>query len=515
VTSHGDKIYSRLSLLFFALMLLVGLLNFREYGISWDEPMQRDMGNLCYDYVTGRSNELFNIQNKYHNATWEFIDVLPERLLGLTSYRDIYYSRHLLNFLAFWIASVFFYRMGILLFRHRGWALLAVVMLYVSPRIFAHAFYNSKDLPFLSFFIISVYAGLLFIRRPGWKNMILLSLVSGALFGMRILGILVPFLIGGFFILNILTRNLSWRSLRYLAGYAVLYPLCMYIFLPVLWPDPLFHFREAFSMHSHFPYDDPVLFLGQYRNPQHLPWYYVPVWIAISVPLLWQIMFATGVCMAAVRTVRNYFGFLKEEWGILLCGVWFFVPWLMVVLLNSHIYDEWRHLFFIYPAFILIGVFGTRCIMSVFRKYGGARLRFVLHGAFYLLLTWQLLVTTVFMVRYNPHQYVYFNFLAGKRELIHQRFEMDYWGLSYRQAWEYLFTHMPAGQVAVEWQNNAGEFNLLWFGERDLRNIRHVDYLTCEYFLTNYRWYPEYPNYTKKFYSLKVDGMEIMTIFKK
>ena len=34
---------------------------------------------------------------------------------------------------------------------------LGSLFLILSPRIFAHSFYNSKDLAFLSFFIISIY----------------------------------------------------------------------------------------------------------------------------------------------------------------------------------------------------------------------------------------------------------------------------------------------------------------------------------------------------------------------
>lgn len=510
---RSDGLYGRVAWVFLTLVLIIGCTATGRYGISWDEPMQRDMGNLCYDYVTGRSDSLFQIQNKYHNATWEFINVLPERLLGLKDMGDIYYSRHLLNFLVFWLASVYFYRLAVRIFRHKGWALLAVVMLYLTPRIVAHAFYNSKDLPFLSFFVLSVYAGYRFIERPGWSRLIWLSIVSGMLFGMRILGIILPFLVGGFFILNLFTGNLRRRDLRYLIGYAVLYPVCLYIFLPVLWPDPVFHFRQAFDMHSHFPYEDPILFMGQYVKPQDIPWYYVPVWMAITLPILWQLMFVVGILVALALTVWRHYHFLRDNWGIALSGLWLFMPWLMVVVLHSHIYDEWRHLFFTYPAFVLVGVFGARAVEESTRKYFGPRLRFVTHGFLYLLLCWQVLVTGVYMVRSHPHQYMYFNFLAGDRNTIHKRYEMDYWGLSYRQAWEYFFRHLPADKVDVEWQNNPGEYNLYWFGAEQRRHIRHVNYLQCQYFLTNYRWYPEYEGYREKFYSLKVDGIEIMTIF--
>ena len=40
------------------------------------------------------------------------------------------------------------------------------------------------------------------------------------------------------------------------------------------------------------------------------------------------------------------------------------------------------------------------------------------------------------MIKDHPHQNVYFNFLAGKN--IQTKFELDYWGLSNKQALEYI-----------------------------------------------------------------------------
>ena len=35
------------------------------------------------------------------------------------------------------------------------------------------------------------------------------------------------------------------------------------------------------------------------------------------------------------------------------------------------------------------------------------------------------------MIKIHPYQYAYFNFLAGKD--FNKKFEMDYWGLSYKE----------------------------------------------------------------------------------
>lgn len=501
-------------ILFFTVLLLIGFFISDDYGISWDEPMQRDMGNLCYDYVTKSNSEFFSIQNKYHNSTWEFLNVLPERVLNLKTYKAIYTSRHFSNFLIFWVAGIFFYKLLLEYFQKQHHALLGVLMLFLSPRFFAHSFFNSKDIPLLSFFLISVYLGIRFIKKPQIVNVIFLSILCGMTFGMRILGILLPFLISFFFLVNIFTRNLPVKSIKWLIFYWLLYPVCVYVFVPVLWPDPIFHFKQAFLMHSHFPYSDPVLFMGKYVLPSDLPWYYVPVWIGISTPILWILFFIAGLIAAAYNKTHGLYQFLKNNWIVLFAGVWFFLPWVMILILKSHLYDEWRHLYFTYPAFIFIAVFGLQKFIDFISNYAGKRLQFISQSFIVMIFLWQFVVTFGFMIRNHPHQHVYFNFLAGKSTNVHLKYEMDYWGLSYRKAWEYLLDIHQNESIDVEWQNNPGLFNLLWFNDDQISSINHSDYLSCEYFITNYRWYPTYDNYNDKIYSLMVDGMEIMTIFK-
>lgn len=502
---ENANIQRLMPLVLLAVVLLLGIMNFKKYGISWDEPMQRDMGLLCYDYVSGVSNEFFSIQNKYHNSTWELFNVLPEKWLNLTDGRSIYYSRHLLNFIIYWVGLVFLYRLG-RLFTGDSWlACLGVLIFVLTPRIFAHGFYNSKDIPFLSFFLMSMYYAIRFVQKPGFPMLTPLLLASGAVFGMRILGIMIPFFMLLFAFFYGLSNRKVFAQWRWFLAYLLLYPLAVFILVPVLWPDPVFHFREAFSMMSHFPYDDPVLFQGEYIKPADLPWYYVPVWVGISVPLFWVFLFLSASIVSfylllfrrtRIKQLYSYF---------LLFLVWSWLPWLMVVLMGSHIYDEWRHLFFVYPAMIMLILGMLKFLFSLKLKW-----QIFFRTGFYIIFLWQSLVTLLFMVRNNPYQYVYFNPLAGKN--IHLRYEMDYWGLSYRQAWEYLIYQYPESSVDVQFETPPGEYNLAWFTASELKKLHFVDYLSCRYFVTNYRFHPVY-SHTEKIFTIKVDGLEIMTIF--
>ena len=71
--------------------------------------------------------------------------------------QTIYWRRHQLTF-AFFAFSVFiFFLIGKKIFKDWKIGLLGSLFLIISPRIFAHSFYNPKDIPFLSAYIIAIY----------------------------------------------------------------------------------------------------------------------------------------------------------------------------------------------------------------------------------------------------------------------------------------------------------------------------------------------------------------------
>ncbi|MBA2406462.1 MAG: hypothetical protein H0V65_00495 [Chitinophagales bacterium] len=62
---------------------LVGIILFDYYGISWDEPIQRKLGNANWNYMTHEDDSLFHLINKYQGPFAEFMEVLPEKIFQL------------------------------------------------------------------------------------------------------------------------------------------------------------------------------------------------------------------------------------------------------------------------------------------------------------------------------------------------------------------------------------------------------------------------------------------------
>ena len=125
------------------------------------------------------------------------------------------------------------------------------LLLVLSPRIFANAFYNSKDIPFLSMYIIAVFTLLCFLEKKTFPRALIHALVCGILIDIRILGVMVPFFTFVFIFMDLVTGfRTKDGSLRRTALSFTVYIGCLagftILFWPVLWDGPVHHFLRAF-----------------------------------------------------------------------------------------------------------------------------------------------------------------------------------------------------------------------------------------------------------------------------
>jgi len=126
-----------------------------------------------------------------------------------------------------------------------------------------------------------------------------------------------------------------------------------------------------------------------------------------------------------------------------------------------------------------------------------------------------LLPVGLFMVKNHPFEMVYFNRLAGKNlARAASRFEMDYWGLSYRRGLEYILKHEPAETIKIRAENFPGEFNALILPRKERKRLVFVPKGAgqARYFVTNFRMHPQgYP--LEEVYAVRVGGAKIMAVY--
>jgi len=522
-------------LAFFISLLAIGVSIYKDFGVPTDDPAQAQIAVWNHRYIFKGDPTLLTFKDRYYGATFE----LP--LLWIQSRfanPNKLFTRHFILYLAFLVSLVILYFLSRRLFRNPWWGLLTVILLAASPRIYTDAFYNSKDIPFMEMFILAVGTLVLFFdtlkkKRSGlvtWALLGVHALTSGLLIGTRIAGIaIIPISI-------ILLVAVEWGShktwkhglaaiLIYLtltAGFTVL-------FWPILWHDPLGEFINAFQQMSKYNvYGKAVLYLGQYVGSDALPWHYLPVWIGISTPLVvlagllpgtldW-IRSAVEVIRAGVRSKLT--GFAEavsdpETLGWLAVIGWLVIPVAAIYWFHSVLYNGWRQMYFIYPPLLLLSTRGFLALYRWFVRLTGRP--FLVKLVTLLVLAVGLAEAVGFMIRYHPNEYLYFNQLAGDPATLRQRFELDYWGLSYKQAIDYILAHDPSNAIRLFVADPPGldyiYTALVPQSKSRLVIVENQDD-NINYFVGDFLFHPsDYFTNKPEYYSITVHGTKIIVVY--
>jgi len=407
-----DKRVKHISIgLFFSFLLLLGLSRYRDFGISWDEPLQRLTGAVTVNYLAETFHTpafmtwwqqdvpaLAKYGDRDYGVAFEAPAFALEQIFRLKDSRDIYMFRHLC-------------------------LILAVYMIVAS----------------------------VFVR-------------------------------------------LMW---------------------PYLWHHPLDHLLEAFNNMAHFRWGGAIRYMGALIPAGAVPWHYTFTWISITTPLLYLALFVVGVYATFSQIVVRGMKLWQDDGefqDIVFLGL-FFAPILAVILFHSVLYDGWRQLYFVYPAFLLLATKGWVVLWSIKSTRNGYKTSLV------ILTTISAFCTAIWMWKAHPLENVYFNIFAGRN--VKARYDVDYWGLGNRGALEYILKkdHSPLVNVCAD-STTPIENSVLMLRPEDRRRARVGNDIRVPYYvLNNYRVVKDLDNAKyardyKLFYEKRVNDEVVLSVFK-
>jgi hypothetical protein len=201
------------------------------------------------------------------------------------------------------------------------------------------------------------------------------------------------------------------------------------------WPyaqlNPVLNPLRALGELSRFSWDHPVRFEGRDILSTELPWTYLPVWFANTLPEFYGVAAILGIAglVAWRRTTA-----IDMSRVILIVLLWISVilPVVLVIVRRSVLYDGVRHLLFVVPPLAIGLAIGAAAFFQHVRSRTA-------HAIAWIALILTAATTIADMVRLHPYQSVYFNrLIAGGLEGAAGRFETDYWGQSYKEGVEWL-----------------------------------------------------------------------------
>ena len=520
--NRSDKILKEITVLIFIIFLGTGLFIFDDYGVTVDEPMDRQTGLVNLKFILQDlfqrpiPDELLTIpdllyyEDKDYGVILQFPTILFEYF---TNFRydvsSIFKLRHLWTFLNFYISVIFFNLLLSQRFRNRLISLLGTFFLIISPRIFADAFYNIKDLMFLSWFIIGLFFLYRYIHHPTKGNSLILAIVIALAANTRIIGFILLFAACIYLVYAFLTKKINTKEFfvngMLLVGVNI---LLWFFFFPASWAKPLDFLMQSLNHFSKNYYDGKELYLGKFEQSMHLPWHYLPVWIFISTPILYTILFFVGIFFLIKHFRING---PDQIYDYVVLGI-FTISFLLPICLHSTLYTGWRHFYFLYGPFLYLSIVGLSALLAIKNT--------ILKSVVWGISIGSIIFNGAWMIRNHPYQMVYFNVLV--RDKAPYNFERDYWGASSSECLRFIASQSDDLRIHVG--NYDADLASAKFALNKFDRERIVD----DFFgYAAYQMKYVVLNYTKiignekkilfyePIYKIQVDGINIATVLER
>jgi len=465
---HLKIIFVALALLMLAAMIVIS----RDAGISGDEEVHYKHSEQVYNYfkTMGADQSALHTPNTHLQYYGQAFDNIVTILIHWFNIEDIYGFRHLMCSIAGWLTIVVTGLFAAYLAGY-GAAIVVLLLFAVSPTFLGHAQNNLKDIPFALAYIASVYYSLkiVFSESNLTKRDYLWLILSFALaVGIRAGGFLVIFYFGFFFILKVVldfvrTKHFEWETLSSTAAKAALSVFAGYLLGLVLWPyalqNPIINPWKSYVVMTHFPTTVRQIFEGNFDWSDFLPWYYLPKYMAITIP----VVVFLGVALFLINTKKSET--FNQKIQLAMIGFTILFPIVFVLLKHSNLYGSWRHFLFIYPAIVLIAALG---IHAIFLRYKKTLIRYSLLVLFLILCINPLR----FMAANHPYYYLYYNEFVGGLKGAYGKYETDYYYHSMRKGAEWLQEYLrnkPTGDTVVV----GGNFPIQWYfrNEKEMRFV--------------------------------------------
>ena len=464
----SDATLKRFFLLSIIAMMLITWISGFNVGYHQDEIDMNNYGKANFAYYTsgGKDTSFMGSDQKgakidhllkYYGSAFEYLAVGANKLIGQINGPQEFNTRHAIN-QVFAILAILF--TGLIARRIGGWraALIAAWLLFLTPTFFGLALFNTKDIPFCAGYIASLYFMIIFLQElptPGWKNTICLMLAFAFTTNTRIGGLLLIFYLFLFMAIYIATnkeilkgvqlhaRSLALHITAICAGGLALVVLTW----PFLLRSPVTNLIATMNVVKKFPMNVKVNFEGVVLDSLHLPVYYLPKFILITVPLFIIAAFLLGfICFIAYRRQ------LDARLGLLLLTASIFP---VVYALYSHValYSGWRHFLFIYPGICIIAAAGLSYVAQALKKPA-------LQIGFGILCLAGMIKPVIWSINNHPYEYTYFNEWGGGFKKAFYEYETDYWEITLKHEVDWLMSHEPIMQSkdSVSIVSNASVF---------------------------------------------------------
>lgn len=440
-TGQGSAalIADRLVLCVLAIVAIVAACTFRDYGLGWDDYTHAQMGELLLSlYGSGfKDQRALNFVNLYmYGGGFDMAAAVAAKILPF----GLFETRRLMGAVFGLVGLIITWRTG----RRLGGplaGLLALVLLAATPLYDGHMYMNAKDVPFAMAMALLTYSVVRLLQeypRPRPSSIAWFGLGLGLSVGSRVLGDLAAiFAFGALALLfagevrGLGTRPAAQRVGRFIL---VLIPglVLAYLIMGLLWPWSVlapFNPIRALEYFSHF-FEKPwrELFGGERIPTVDMPRSYVPTLLSLKLPEILIVLSLIGIPGTLIACFRKGMS-LQNRAAMFYVALAALVPVAIAVIERPAMYNGLRHFIFVLPPLAVMAALAGAWIAERLARYGRSA-----STAATLFFAVGISLPVIEMTRLHPYEYVYYNHIIGGPAGARERYMLDYWGLSFKQA---------------------------------------------------------------------------------
>lgn len=445
--------------------LLLGLATIGSYGVSWDEPLHRGWGQDLWQYLlTGDEQLLTELPGggQYYGPLFYILEYGVSRFAHEALGMPFTAANHLLTLVTATLGLLCTFLLAETLSNRRA-AAAATMLLFLLPPFLAHAHYNPKDIPLLTLATAALLFGTWAYRHRRDIDAVLCGIFLGCAIAMKPTAVVLLPVIGGALIADMWVRGCGdlRAMIRLVAVAAVASIAGLLLGWPTLWRQPgLLIEAVRYFAQGNF-WTGNVLYFRELTLAAELPWHYTPVMLMLSTPLLTLLLAVAGAVLLIGRALVR-----AQVFAATLVSLWIILPLLLFMKPGLPRYDGMRQIFFVVPAIAILGGIGWDHLWRMAARSATGRV--IAAGTSLLIVAWLMLEC----VRIFPYGGSYVN--APARALLGPRlehtFEIEYWGVAYREGARWLqhsavpnsVVCVPVAGHVLDWQDDVKREDLTY-----------------------------------------------------
>ncbi len=445
-------------LIFAVLLFSIGIFLSINAGITHDEFHDYNVWevnkNLILNFFlnTNYETQFLSDIGKFYGVGFHYLSIPFEIITSLFLDNSFYsdkvkaiLSKHVTVFFLFILSGIFFQKILNLIIENNFYSNLGGVLYLTYPYLLGHSFFNVKDIPFLSIWLICTYliikiSKILVDKKTiSKKYFISISFFTALLLSIRISGILIFIQYAimfclhlnrhSFFFKDFLINNYKNLILSFISIF-----LLFYLLQPSSWENPFYIFESIKAMSQH---EQTVCTttLGECMKAQKLPSTYLPIWFFFKLPLVIIFGFILFPIIEKKIVNESFSSFITLS---LIFSTTSII--LLLILFEVNLYDEIRQVMFLLPSFFLISL-----SMIYFFSKKIFKILLLLSISFFLLQN---------IILY-PYNYIWINNFSHLTK-INGVFELDYWGVSTKAVANYFNKNKKNKQICIISNRNGG-----------------------------------------------------------